>query len=370
MAHKAKVLIVDDSRCFRAALEQLLAGCDDLEVVGSVYSGQRALEFIQRSPPDLVTLDVLMPGMDGLETLRAIQQLNRSRPDSPPVGVIMVSIATQEGARVTVEALQLGAFDFVAKPAGVTVEENLQALARELIGKIRTWRAGTDEPPGLSRRSSPRSEDHRDKPGGSSRGVHPYRAVVIAVSTGGPQALSLLLPALCERIELPVFVVQHMLRDLPEMITILAHNLDAHCSHTVIEAVDGGVVEPRTVYFAPVGKQLVLRHGPAGRVITTLNEQPADNGFRPSADVLFRSAAHVWGGDVIALVLTGMLNDGTRGLEPLKRAGAHVIAQDQASSVTWSMPRNAVEAGLVDEVLPLDRIAAAVAAVVQAGRRV
>lgn len=153
------------------------------------------------------------------------------------------------------------------------------------------------------------------------------------------------------------------------MITTLAHNLDSHCAHAVIEAVDGGVVQPRTVYFAPAGKQLVLRQGLAGQVLTTLTDQPSENGFRPSADVLFRSAAHVWGGDVIALVLTGMLDDGTRGLEPLKRAGAHVIAQDRESSVTWGMPGSAVGAGLVDEVLPLGRIAPAVAAVAQAGRR-
>jgi two-component system chemotaxis response regulator CheB len=362
MPDKSKVLIVDDSRSFRSALEQVLADYDDITVVGSVFSGQRALEFIRNSPPDLVTLDVAMPGMDGLETLRAIQQFNASRPDSPPIGVIMVSVSTTEGSRVTVEALQLGAFDYVAKPTGDSLQANIEGLAQQLVGKVRGWRGAShtcrqEDPVSLpvKKPASPRSKS--------------YRAVVIAVSTGGPQALSLLLPALCERIELPIFVVQHMLPDLPEMITTLARNLGTHCSHTVIEAGDGGMVQPRTVYFAPGGKQLVLRHGPAGQVITTLTEQPSENGFRPSADILFRSAAHVWGGDVIALVLTGMLDDGTRGLGPLKRAGAHVIAQDKATSVVWGMPRSAVAAGLVDEVLPLDRIAQAVAAAVQAGRR-
>ncbi len=137
MSSKAKVLIVDDSRSFRSALKDVLSACDDIDVVGSVFSGERALEFIRKSPPDLVTLDVTMPGMDGLETLRAIRQFNSSRPDQAPVGVIMVSVSTTEGAQVTAEALQQGALTFVHKPQGNTVEASVAALAQQLVGKIR-----------------------------------------------------------------------------------------------------------------------------------------------------------------------------------------------------------------------------------------
>ncbi len=191
--------------------------------------------------------------------------------------------------------------------------------------------------------------------------------MVVAVSTGGPAALARLLPELCQRIELPILVVQHMPPEQPEMMTNLVKSLAGRCSRPVIEARDGAVVAAGTVYFAPGNRHLVLRQGMA-QVITSLTDQPPENNCRPSADVLFRSAAHVWGGDVVAVVLTGMLNDGTRGLEPLKRAGAYAIAQDMKTSVVWGMPGSAVAAGLIDEVLPLDEIAAAVETVVQSGR--
>ncbi len=193
--------------------------------------------------------------------------------------------------------------------------------------------------------------------------------MVIAVSTGGPAALARMLPELCERTDLPVLVAQHMPPEQPEMMTNLVKGLAARCRCPVVEASDGGPVLARTVYFAPGGRHLLVRQGPNGQVITSLTEQPQENNFWPSANALFRSAHHVWGGDVVAVVLTGMLNDGTRGLEPLKRAGAHVIAQDKATSVTWGMPESALLAGLVDEVLPLEQIPAVIAALVQAGRR-
>ena len=184
--------------------------------------------------------------------------------------------------------------------------------------------------------------------------------VLIASSTGGPRALSILLPDLCRRIDLPILIVQHMAAPFTQS---LAASLDRQCAHTVIEASDGDAVRPGTVYIAPGGKHLLLRGG-AGKVITALNEQPPENGCRPAADVLFRSAAAIPDAAAVAVVLTGMMNDGTRGLGPLKRTGAHAIAQDEATSVVWGMPGSAVAAGLVDEVLPLEQIAAGVQAVV------
>jgi two-component system, chemotaxis family, protein-glutamate methylesterase/glutaminase len=370
MPGKARILIVDDSRCFRSALEEALSGYDDIAVVGSVWNGARALEFIRATPPDLVTLDVSMPGMDGLQTLRAIQNFNSTRAEGPPVGVIMVSVHTRPENRQTMEALQGGAFDFVHKPAGDSFEGNIQDLGQQLVAKIRHWR-GSRSKIGESteeKRAGDSSRDLRSAARGAHH-AHRYRAVLIAVSTGGPAALLTLLPALCERIDLPILIVQHWPHDLPEMMTTLVNNISSKCRHKVTEARDGAAVQPGAVYFAPVDRHLVLRPGPSGSVLTMLTEQPPENNFRPSADVLFRSAAHVYGGDVVVLILTGMLHDGTSGLDPLKRVGAHVIVQDEASSVVWGMPGSAVAAGLVDEIVSLDRIPEAVEAVVRSGRR-
>jgi two-component system chemotaxis response regulator CheB len=187
--------------------------------------------------------------------------------------------------------------------------------------------------------------------------------VVVAASTGGPRALEVLLPDLARRIDLPVLVVQHM---PPQFTRSLADNLARQSGLHVTEAPDGELIQARHVYIAPGGKHLLMRTRPAGGLVTVLNEQPPENGFRPSADVLFRSAAAALGGGVVAVVLTGMscetVADGTQGLGPLKRAGAHVIAQDEATSVVWGMPGSAVRAGLADEVLPLGAIGAAVQA--------
>jgi len=365
MPGKVRILIVDDSRCFRSALEEALSGHDGIRVVGSVWNGQRALDFIRATPPDLVTLDVSMPGMDGLETLRAIQHYNSTRTEWPPVGVIMVSVHTSAGAQQTIEALQAGAFDFVTKPAGTSFDANIQDLSQQLVSKIRNY---SNRHQVIPRPTNIPAAIH-SLPHGRGNGPHRYRAVLIAVSTGGPAALTTLLPALCERIDLPILIVQHWPHYLPAMMTALVNNLGARCKNPVIEARDGGIVQAGTVYFAPVDKHLILRMGPGGSVVTTLTEQPPENSFRPSADVLFRSAALVYGGDVVVLILTGMLHDGTSGLVPLKRAGAHVIVQDEASSVVWGMPGSAVAAGHVDEIVPLDRIAGVVQAVVASGRR-
>jgi two-component system chemotaxis response regulator CheB len=359
MPDHARVLIVDDSRIFRAALEEALAGQEGIVVAGSVFSGEKALEFIKATPPDLVTLDVEMPGMGGLEALHAIQRFNATRPDDAAVGVVMVSAFTRQGADVTVRALQAGAFDFVTKPNGPSGEANLQALRQQLVPRIRSFML-------RRRRGAPAPIPAAPRP--TARAPRPPRAVVIAASTGGPQALGVLLPDLCAAVDVPIFLVQHF---PAEFTRSLADLLARQMGRAVVEARDGEVAAPRTVYVAPGGKHLLLRAGPGREVLTALNELPPENGFRPSADVLFRSAAAALGGEVVAVVLTGMecgtVADGTAGLRPLKRAGGYVIAQDEATSVVWGMPRSVVEAGLADAVLPLGQIAAAVRALV-AGR--
>jgi two-component system chemotaxis response regulator CheB len=355
MGDPTRVLIVDDSRIFRAVLESSLAGFDDVVVTGSVFSGERALQVLRASPPDMVTLDIEMPGLSGLETLLEIQRFNATRPPGSEVGVIMVSAHTRYGADVTIKALSAGAFDFVPKPTGANQDDNLSLLRHQLLPKIRAWAA-------RRRRGGPAPPTVTPPPVRVRQSTlrRPVRAILIAASTGGPRALETLLPDLRRRVELPIVIVQHMGAPFTSS---LADSLARHIGRRVVEAGDNEPLQSDTVYIAPGGKHLLIRSDTTG-LRTGLNEQPPENRVRPSADVLFRSAAAVLGGAAVAVVLTGMDVDGTAGLAPLKRAGAHVIAQDEATSVVWGMPRSAINAGLVDEVLPLDRIAAAVQAAV------
>lgn len=360
MPERIDVLIVDDSRLFRAALEQALAGNPDIAVVGSVFSGAKALEIIRAKPPHVVTLDVEMAGMDGLATLQEIQSFNQSRP-SEAVGAIMVSAYTRRGADVTVKALQAGAFDFVTKPSGPSADANLAALRNEVLPRIRACarqrlrgiapaHAGALD---LSRLSPTQRPKRR------TTGV---RAIAVGVSTGGPRALATVLPELCSRVSVPILVVQHM---PPKFTQSLAESLARQTGQIVVEAVDGMPLTRARVFIAPGGKHLVLRGSPVLPLLG-LSDAPPENGCRPSADVLFRSVAAVFGESVLALILTGMGCDGTEGLRAIRRAGGYVIAQDEASSVVWGMPGSAVEAGLADEVRPLSQIAAASAALLSA----
>jgi two-component system, chemotaxis family, protein-glutamate methylesterase/glutaminase len=365
MTDAAKILIVDDSRIFRSALEASLSGEADIAVVGSVFSGEKAIQFIRATPPDVVTLDVQMPGMDGLQTLRAIQQFNAIRPSGSEIGVIMVSAFTREGADVTIGALQAGAFDFVAKPSAASSEESLSLLRRDLSPKIRLFMA-------QRRLAAVRGTTAPAPPclawpvAKSPRTGRQVRAVLIAASTGGPRALAALLPGLCRHVEVPILIVQHMPRQFTRS---LAESIAQQTGRTTREAGDAESLEARTIYVAPGGKHLLVRADRQGRLLTGLSEQPAESGCRPSASVLFRSAAAALGAGALAIVLTGMGDDGTAGLGPLKRAGAYVIAQDEPTSVVWGMPGSAVKAGLVDAVLPLEAMEEAVRTIFAANDR-
>jgi two-component system, chemotaxis family, protein-glutamate methylesterase/glutaminase len=360
MAEPIKVLIVDDSRLFRAALEEALGAQEDIKVVGSVFSGAKALEFIRQTPPDVVTLDVEMPGMDGLETLEQIQNLVASRAAPASLGVVMVSAFTRRGADITVKALQAGAFDFVTKPSGPSPEANINLLRDEVLAKVRACsRRRSDLAAGTVAPRPPRIATPISRAG-------PVRAVVIGASTGGPRALSILLPELCAKVDLPILIVQHMPAGFTRS---LAESLARQTGKNAVEAIDGMPLASGTVYVAPGGRHLLIRGSGSG-ALTGLNDHPPENGCRPSADVLFRSAAAVFGSAVAAVILTGMGRDGTAGLGALKRAGGYVFAQDEATSVVWGMPGSAYEAGVTDELLPLDQIARSLAAFVQKSRRV
>lgn len=346
---KTKLLIVDDSRIFRSAVEECLSNEEDIEVVGSVWNGVKAIEFIQATPPDLVTLDIEMPDMDGLETLDAIQKINASKRNAKPIGVIMLSSFTRKGTDITVKALEMGAFDFIPKPETKNLKESIEILRHQLLVKIRNFATqriylGTAVPHIVI----PRAPEIVPKASVPSR----IRAILIGVSTGGPRALAEILPPLCEKIDVPILIVQHM---PPTFTQSLANSLNAKCRYTVIEAKDNDVIRDRHIYIAPGGRHMLLMKW-RQTVRTVINDQPPEKGCKPSVDILFRSGATVYGRDVIAIILTGMGVDGTAGARVLKRAGAYVIAQNEATSVVWGMPGSAQASGNVDKILPLDKI--------------
>lgn len=342
-----RVLIVDDSRIFRAALQEALEARPGFRVVGSVWSGEKALEFVRHSPPDLITLDVNMPGRGGLETLSDIQNHNASRPGQPPVGVLLVSALTSRGAATTVEGLQRGAFDFIRKPDGPDEKANAALLQQQLFEKIDLFVARRTRPSGTA--SAPRPSP---PVAAMESGTGRFQCIAIGASTGGPEALAQLLPVLTKQTTLPIFIVQHMPLG---MTGYFAESLGRRCAAQVVEARDGDAVRPSTLYVAPGGRHMVVR-GRDGRAVIGLNDQPPENGCRPSVDVLFRSVAMAYPQSALALILTGMGSDGAKGLGTLKRNGAYVIVQDEATSVVWGMPGAAVATNQVDEILPLERL--------------
>jgi two-component system, chemotaxis family, protein-glutamate methylesterase/glutaminase len=352
-----RILIVDDSRIFRGALESALEDRAGIRVVGSVWNGEKGIEFVRQSPTDLVTLDVNMPGRGGLETLSDIQAFNASRPDRPPVGVLLVSALTERGAAVTVEGLQRGAFDFIRKPDGPDEKANAALLRQQLIEKIDLFTQRRARPP---TKAIPRPEPAVSPP---IQRTGRFQTVAIGSSTGGPEALVRLLPVLTRQAMVPVFIVQH----LPQGMTrYFAESLGRKVDFRIVEASDGEAVQPRTAYIAPGGRHMIVRNHD-GRAVIALNDHPPENGCRPSVDVFFRSVAAVYPRSAVAIILTGMGCDGAKGLGPLKRGGAYVIAQDEPTSVVWGMPGAAVATNQVDEILPLDAIGPKVASLLGPG---
>lgn len=335
-----RVMIVDDSNFMRKAVGKLISSEPGFEVVGLISNGEEALRSIPVLKPDVVTLDVEMEGMDGLATLRRIMETN-------PTPVIMFSAYTKKGAEITLKSLQEGAVDFIEKPSG-SLSIDLGAVRDELIRKIRV--ASTVRPKQLERFKPFKPF----KPSPELRLSNPSRSVVaIGSSTGGVQALQAIIPKLSGSLPLPVLIVQHM----PPIFTkSLAESLDSHSMIKVKEASDGDMLLPGNAYIAPGGLHMTVRRG-SGGVYIHLDKKPEDEPLRPSVDVMFRSVAEVYGGDSLGVILTGMGNDGTAGSKTLKAKGTKIVAQDEATCVVYGMPRMAVEAGVVDIVLPLHEIA-------------
>lgn len=357
---KLKILIVDDSRIFRSAVQEGLEGEKDIEVIGSVWNGIKAIEFIKSNPPDLVTLDIEMPDMDGIETLKVIQEINAAQNAEKHIGVIMLSSHTKKGADITVKALEMGAFDFIPKPEGKDLRKNIENLFLQLVIKIRQFGAKY-HPSSISRK--PPSKLYKSVRTAKIPTTVGIKAIVIGVSTGGPRALAEILPPLCEKVDVPIFIVQHM---PPTFTESLARSLNAKCRYTVIEGKHEDIAKKKFAYIAPGGRHMVLARDSNKKTIRTIiNDRPAQKGCRPSVDVLFQAAAHVYGKNTLGVILTGMGVDGTIGAGILKKEGAVILVQDEDSSVVWGMPGSAAAAGYVDKIFPLKEIPEAISTMIK-----
>jgi two-component system chemotaxis response regulator CheB len=343
LMRKARVLIVDDAVVVRRLVTDILSAEPDLEVVGAAANGRIALAKIPQVNPDLVTLDMEMPEMDGITTLRALRKLY------PKLPVIMFSTLTSRGAGATLDALSAGASDYVTKPANVgSIMAGMQSVRSELVPKIRAFCPWLGE---VAAETSTRQKATPPKPSTARTFARP-EVLAIGVSTGGPNALAALLPRFPQNFPLPIVIVQHM----PPLFTRhLATRLSSQCKFEVVEAAAGDVLRPGKAWIAPGDFHMTLKRQGSSTVIQ-LDQRPPENSCRPAVDVLFRSVAERYGAHTLSVVLTGMGQDGLRGCEQIHQLGGRILVQDEASSVVWGMPGAVARAGLADAIVPLDRL--------------
>jgi two-component system chemotaxis response regulator CheB len=340
-AQPVRVLVVDDSALMRKLIPQILETDNSIQVVGTAMDGNFGLKKIDELKPQVITLDLEMPSMGGLDMLKEIMRRHR-------IPVIVVSSHTTEGASVTLKALSLGAFDFVSKPNDVS--SRMQEVAQELISKIKAAaqsrgipiHAATDFPVPVPR--------PKGKPGEKRA---PTKIVAIGISTGGPQSLQYLLAQLPADFPGSIVVVQHMPEGFTEM---FARRLDECCSLNVKEAQSGDLLLAGRVLICPGSRHLKLKRLPLGDV-AILSDDPRVNGHRPSADVMFKSVAEEFGQRVVGVLMTGMGEDGAHGLGLIKAAGGMTIAQGEQSCVVFGMPKAAIERGHAMRVVELEALA-------------
>lgn len=342
---KIRVLVVDDAVVMRKLISEALSRDPDIEVAGVAAHGRIALQKLTQVNPDVITLDVEMPEMDGLATLR---ELRKTHPKLP---VIMFSTLTSRGAATTLDALSAGATDYVAKPANVgSVTESIDRLQNELVTKIKVHcrHAGTACWTGSAKGAMPPAIVSANRPIAAQPEV-----VCLGTSTGGPNALVEVFKYLPADFPLPILIVQHM---PPIFTAMLAERLTSLHSVPVHEGFEGQWVEPGHGYIAPGGRHMEVRRA-GGRRFLHLTDEPPENSCRPAVDVLFRSAVTVYGANVLGVVMTGMGQDGLRGCQWIRERGGQVIVQDEASSVVWGMPGFVAQGGLADKIVPLNQIA-------------
>ncbi len=369
---KLRVLVVDDTIVYRKAVSDILSEIPGVEVVGVAHNGKIAMSKIASLKPDLLTLDIEMPVMNGIEVLRGLQCKH------PNVGAIMVSTLTSDGGEMTMKALELGAFDFILKPTSRNPEESKRQLKNALAPIIREFKRSrtaasllgnkgkfnkTTRPALRNKPLKPLSESRLpsahtvEKTTFQAKPVRRGKSeiITIGISTGGPNALTQMLPMLPGNLGVPIVIVQHM---PPVFTKSLASSLNAKCALTVKEAEDREDLLNNTVYIAPGGKQMQLTASADGRNRQIkITNAPPENSCKPSADYLFRSVGDYYVGRTTAVIMTGMGSDGTKGLEILKQKGAMIIAQNEDTCVVFGMPKKPIESGLADVIAPLNKLA-------------
>jgi len=334
-----RVLIVDDSAFMRTALSRMLTADAGLWVVGTASGGAEGLQKVASLDPDVVTLDMQMPGMDGLETLRRIMA-------QFPRPVIMVSSATVKEAEITLNALEAGAFDYVPKQLSPSSLDILH-IREQLVAKIRAAaesRRSRDRLP-LSRKP-PRTVDLPAR-------KLPAALVALGISTGGPNALQEILPTLPADLPVPVVVVQHM---PPGFTTPFAERLNKLCAISIHEASHGELVRPGVVYIAPAGSHLRVSRPTESRTVIFLSDEREDKQHIPSVDIMMQSAASAFHSQAMGVIMTGMGSDGAQGMSAIHREGGFTLGQDEASCAVYGMPRVCAEMGILDRVVPLGQI--------------
>src|SRR5690242_13094784 len=342
-----RVVVIDDSAYVRKVVREILSRSPFIEVVGTARDGREALDLVEQLDPDVVTCDLIMPELDGVGFVR--EQMRRR-----PVPIIIMSVA-KETAEAALTALDLGAVDFVQKPTALASEKIFE-VSTELIEKVKA--AGHIS---LNRiaASPPQPSPVISRP--AIYGTHSVDLVVIGISTGGPQALKRLIPQLPEDFPVPVVMVMHMPVGYTEM---YAAKLNELSQLEVSEAAEGDEIKPGRVFLAAAGRHLTLRRDANGRVFTHLDARPFDMLHRPSVDVLFKSAAEVYGNRVLGVVMTGMGSDGKQGAAWIKSQGGLVFTEAASSCVVYGMPSMVMEAGLSDQSVALENMAHAIMEVV------
>lgn len=340
MERVVRVLVVDDSAYVRKVATQMLSRSPFLEVVGAARDGDEAIEMVSRLKPDVVCSDLIMPGTDGVEFIRRQMAIQ-------PVPIIVMSIAAESSERV-LSALDAGAVDFVQKPTALATEK-IYDMGDDLVAKVKAAAAAP-----VARLRQPAMVAAAPV---ISSVKNRYDLIVIGVSTGGPQGLKAVIPRLPADFHVPVAIVMHMPVGYTEA---YAKRLDDTSALTVVEAHDRDLVRPGVVFVAPAGHHLVFARDTGGAVRTRLDVSPLDTPHRPSVDVLFQSAADVYGDRVLAVVMTGMGDDGRQGAAWIKARGGTVLTEAEETCVVYGMPRSVVEAGLSDASIPLDRLAEAI----------
>lgn len=341
--NKIKVLIVDDSALMRKIISDMINEEPDMEVINTARNGEDLLAKLQNNLPDVVTLDVEMPKMDGIKALKEMKKSNINIP------VIVLSSVSQKGPQLTMECLEAGAFDFLPKPSGA-ISLDINKVKTGLVQKIRLAYEKSKVQGKPIVKSAPVENRVVKRNNAVKTDSVKIDAVVIGASTGGPKALYAVITAFPERLGVPVFVVQHM----PVGFTkAFAERLNLNSKMKVVEAVDGMIIENDTVYIAQGGFHMEVG---ADRKIH-LNTEPALWGVRPAVDKLFMSAAKIYGSHIISAVLTGMGKDGAQGTIEIKKSGGITLAEDKSTCTIYGMPKAAFETGMVDIVAPIDNVA-------------